>query len=308
MTAAPDESAAPPPEPPPESRDPRDHGGTLWGIAFRRLFASKSALVGLGICAFMLALALLGPFVAPESYRAQDTRPEAMRAAPSLQEPFGRDDLGRDVFSRILHGGRFTLGVGLATVAIGLLVGVPLGLVSGYFRGRVDSIIMRIVDVFLAFPDYLLALAIIAVLGRGLLNAMLAVGLAFIPKFARIVRASALAESGLDYVAGARAIGGKHVRLIFRHVLPNCLAPMLVVATLSLGTAILFTSALSFLGLGAKPPYPEWGAMLAEGREASFQAPHLMIFPGLAIALAVLGVNLLGDGLRDALDVRLEEN
>lgn len=286
---------------------PPDHGGTLWRIALRKLAASKAALVGLGLCLCMAAMALLGPFAAPQHYRTQDTSVQAMRAAPSRDAPFGRDDLGRCVFSRVLHGGRFTLGVGVATVAIGLLFGVPLGLVAGYFRGRVDSVIMRIVDIFLAFPDYLLALAIIAVMGRGLLNAMLAVGIAFIPKFARIVRASALAESSLDYVAGARAIGGTHPRLIFRHVLPNCLAPILVVATLSLGTAILFTSALSFLGLGAKPPYPEWGAMLAEGREASFQAPHMMIFPGLAIALAVLGVNLLGDGLRDSLDVRLDE-
>jgi len=264
-------------------------------------------MAGLCICAFMLLAAVAGPFVAPEDYRAQDSSAEAMRAAPSASAWFGRDDLGRDIFSRVLHGGRFTLGAGVATVLIGLIGGAPLGLIAGYFRGRVDQLVMRAVDVMLAFPDYLLALAIVAVLGRGLINAMLAVGVAFIPKFARIVRASALQESGLDYVAGARALGAGHLAVIVRHVLPNCLAPVLVVATLSLGTAILFTSALSFLGLGAKPPYPEWGAMLAEGREASLHAPHLMIFPGAAIALAVLGINLLGDGLRDALDVRLEE-
>jgi peptide/nickel transport system permease protein len=190
---------------------------------------------------------------------------------------------------------------------IGLAGGLPLGLLSGYCRGFVDQAIMRLADVLLALPDYLLALAIIATFQEASLrNAMLAVGLGFMPKFARIIRASALQESQRDYVLAARALGASPARILVRHVLPNCLAPILVVATLSLGTAILYTSSLSFLGLGAKPPLPEWGAMLAEGREAYLAAPHLMVFPGVFIALAVLGINLLGDGLRDALDVRLK--
>ncbi len=253
----------------------------------------------------MLFVAVAGPFVAPQDYRETRSDSASMRAAPSSEAFFGRDDLGRDIFSRMLYGAHLTLGVGAATVVIGLLAGAPLGLVSGYFRGRTDQAIMRAADVALALPDYLLALAIMAVLGPGLYNAMLAVSIGFTPKFARIVRASALQEGGQDYVLAARSTGAGHLRCLFVHVLPNCIAPILVVATLSLGTAILYTSSLSFLGLGALPPLPEWGAMLAEGREASLRAPHLMIFPGAAIALAVLGINLLGDGLRDALDVRL---
>jgi len=282
-----------------------DRPHNLWWYAWRRLRASWSAMFGLVLIAALAVVAIVGPFVAPHDYRATSSNPADMRAAPGRDALFGRDDLGRDIFSRILCGARLTLGVGIATVAIGLLAGAPLGLASGYFRGRVDQAIMRSADVALALPDYLLALAVMAVLGPSLLNAMLAVSVGMTPKFARVVRASALQESGQDYVAAARAVGAGHLRCLFAHVLPNCLAPMLVLATLSLGTAILYTSSLSFLGLGAQPPLPEWGAMLAEGREASLGAPHLMIFPGAAIALAVLGINLLGDGLRDALDVRL---
>lgn len=282
-----------------------DRPHNLWWHAWRRLRASWSAMFGLVLVIAMLALAAAGPFVAPQDYRSTSSDAAQMRAAPSGAAWFGRDDLGRDVFSRMLHGAHLTLGVGAATVCIGLLAGGPLGLASGYFRGRVDQAIMRAADVALALPDYLLALAVMAVLGPSLFNAMLAVSIGMTPKFARIVRASALQESGQDYVAAARAVGAGHLRCLAIHVLPNCLAPMLVLATLSMGTAILYTSSLSFLGLGAQPPLPEWGAMLAEGREVFLQAPHMMLFPGGAIALAVLGINLLGDGLRDALDVRM---
>lgn len=276
----------------------------LWGRALGDLLRSPPALVGLLLCALVGGAALFGPFLAPHDYRAQE--PALMRQQPGAGSWFGRDELGRDIFSRVLHGGRYTVGVGVATVVFGLLVGAPIGLACGYFRGRFDAAVMRVIDVLMAFPDYLVALAIVAVMGFGLLNAALAVGISFIPKFARVVRASALQEASRDYVASARALGAGQPRILFAHVLPNCLAPLLVLGTLSLGSAILFTSALSFLGLGAQPPLPEWGAMLAEGREASLRYPHLMVFPGAAIALAVLGVNLLGDGLRDALDVRLK--
>lgn len=279
---------------------------SLWWTTWKRLRQSLNAMLGLALVLLMAVVALTGPMVAPNDYRAQVTTAEARRAAPSWEAPFGRDDIGRCVLSRVLNGAWLTLGVGVATVGIGLALGVPLGLASGYFGGWVDSIIMRLSDILLAFPDYLLALAVMSALEPSLMNAMISVGLLFIPKFARLVRAAAMQEAGRDYVMAARALGAGHVRLIARHVLPNCLAPILVISTLSLGTAILYTSALSFLGLGAQPPAPEWGAMLAAGREAFLFAPHIVIFPGLAIMLAVLGVNLLGDGLRDALDVRLK--
>lgn len=278
---------------------------SLMDHALRRLRASRTAMAGVVICVFLALVAIAGPWLAPADYKAQSDNPDDLRAAPSATAWFGRDELGRDQLSRVLWGARLTLGVGLATVLLGVALGTPLGLVSGYARGALDEAIMRGADILLAMPDYLLALAVMAVLGPSLGNAMLAVGIAFVPKFARVVRASALMESERDYVAAARALGAGHARILFVHVLPNCLAPLMVMATLSLGTAILYTSSLSFLGLGAQPPAPEWGAMLAEGREASLQAPHLMLFPGGAIALAVLGINLLGDGLRDALDVRL---
>lgn len=278
---------------------------TLVSFVWRRMKRSHTALAGLAIVVFMLFLAVAGPALAPEDYKEQVTDASAIRETPSAQAWMGRDALGRDILSRILYGAHLTLGAGILTVAIGIVFGGGFGLVSGYFGGWVDASIMRVADVMLALPDYLLALAVIAALGPSLSNAMIAVGIAFVPKFARIVRASSLQQGGLDYVHSARTLGAGHVRILKNHVLPNCLAPLLVISTLSLGTAILYTSALSFLGLGAQPPDPEWGRMLADGKDAYLQAPHIVLFPGLMIALAVLGINLLGDGLRDALDVRL---
>jgi len=266
---------------------------------------SAAAMVGLTIVVFLMLVAVAGPWIAPEKYDAQDNSADAYQAPPSGTAWFGRDDLGRDVFSRVLHGAHLTLGVGVATVAIGLAFGVPIGLASGYYRGATDMTIMRLTDIVLAFPDILLSLAVMAALGPSLSNAVVAVGIYFIPKFIRVVRASAMLESGRDYVAAARAVGTSDMRILFVHLLPNCMPPLTVVGTLSLGTAILYTSALSFLGLGAQPPLPEWGAMLAQGKDSFLFAPHLVLFPGLAIAVSVLGINLLGDGLRDALDVRL---
>ncbi len=278
---------------------------SLWYLAWRRMRRSAAAMVGLAIVVIMVSAAVAGPWLAPESYDEQDNSAEAYQAPPSRGAWFGRDDLGRDVFSRVLHGAHLTLGVGVATVLIGLVFGVPIGLASGYYRGGTDMAIMRLTDIVLAFPDILLSLAVMAALGPSLSNAVVAVGIYFIPKFIRVVRASAMLESGRDYVAAARAVGTSDVRILFVHLLPNCMPPLTVVGTLSLGTAILYTSALSFLGLGAQPPLPEWGAMLAQGKDSFLHAPHLVAFPGLAIAVSVLGINLLGDGLRDALDVRL---
>lgn len=291
---------------PPVASDPRDeaHPGP-WMLAWRRYRRSAAAMTGLVLVGLMALMAILGPWIAPKPYAEIDPRREAFEAKPSREAWLGRDALGRDVLSRVLHGAHLTLGVGVATVGIGLLLGVPLGLVSGYFGGRVDQVMMRLTDILLAFPDILLALAIMAALGPSLLHAMLAVGFLFIPKIARVVRASALAEATRDYVAAEKALGASHLRIMVVHVLPNCIGPLTVVGTLGLGTAILYTSALSFIGLGAQPPLPEWGTMLFEGKDSFARAPHLMIAPGAAIMLAVLGANLVGDGMRDALDVRL---
>lgn len=278
---------------------------SLWYLAWRRFRRSWTAMFGLALMLLLGVVAALGPFAAPAKYDAIDSSAEAFEAAPSAQAWMGRDALGRDVFSRLLHGAHLTLGVGAATVAIGLLFGVPIGLASGYFGGRTDQVIMRLTDILLAFPDILLALAIMAALGPSLMNAMVAVGFLFIPKIARVVRASALAEASRDYVLAERALGAGPIRIMASHVFPNCVGPLTVVGTLGLGTAILYTSALSFIGLGAQPPMPEWGTMLYEGKDSFARAPHLMVAPGAAIMLAVLAVNLVGDGLRDALDVRL---
>jgi peptide/nickel transport system permease protein len=284
---------------------PSEEHHSLWYLAWRRLRRSWSAIIGLLLVFVMVGMAVIGPWVAPKAYDAQDNSKEAYQSTPSAEAWFGRDDLGRDIFSRILHGAHLTLGVGFATVSLGLVFGVPLGLISGYYRGGVDMLIMRLTDILLAFPDILLALAVMAVLGPSLKNAMIAVGILFVPKFIRVVRASALLEGGREYILAAQALGASDRSILFRHMLPNCLPPLIVISTLSLGTAILYTSALSFLGLGAQPPLPEWGAMLAQGKDGFMYAPHLVLFPGVAIALSVLGINLLGDGMRDALDVRL---
>jgi peptide/nickel transport system permease protein len=241
-------------------------------------------------------------FTARNSYFVQS---EDVRQSPGAQHWFGTDDLGRDIFARVLYGGHLTLGTAASSVLLAMLVGIPLGLASAYFGGRVDSILMRTMDILLAFPPVLLALAIMAALGFSLRNIVLAIGIVYVPKFARVVRSAALVERALDYVRAAEALGCSRRRILFLHLLPNCFAPVLVLSTLSLATAILEAAALSFLGLGAQPPLPEWGRMLLDGRSAFQTAPHIMLFPGLAISSTVLAVNLLGDGLRDALDVRL---
>jgi peptide/nickel transport system permease protein/dipeptide transport system permease protein len=224
-----------------------------------------------------------------------------------MKNPLGTDDLGRDMLARLIYGARVSLTVGLVSVGIAFFFGGLLGAVAGYYKGWLDNLIMRLMDIILAFPSILLAIVIVAYLGPGLRNAMVAIGIINIPRFARIVRASMLEESEKDYVLAARAIGTGHGRIIFNAVLPNCLAPVIVQASLGFGAAILDAAGLSFLGLGAQPPTPEWGAMIAMGRNLVLRAWWVMTFPGIAIFLAVLGFNLLGDGLRDALDPRLRD-
>lgn len=273
-------------------------GETLW----RRLRRSPSAMIGLTIVVIFMGAGLLAPWIAPHD----PLRPDFARAreGPSWDSPLGRDELGRDIFSRIIYGARISLWIGFIAVVIGVIFGVPLGAVSGYY-GRLDIFIQRIVDIMLAFPGLLLAIVLISILGVGLSNVMVAIGVASIPTYARLVRGSVLALREMDYVAAARAIGMSDSRIIFRHILPNCLAPIIVQSTLQIATAILFAAGLGYLGLGAKPPMPEWGVMLSTGRDYLRDWPHIATFPGLAIMLSVLGFNLLGDGLRDVLDPRL---
>jgi peptide/nickel transport system permease protein len=246
---------------------------------------------------------LLAPIVAPYDPN-QISGTEALQA-PSWQHPFGTDELGRDVFSRVIYGARISPWVGLGAVAISTMIGIAIGLVAGYAAGIVDEVWMRGMDILLAFPGIVLAIAIVAVLGPGLRNAMIAVGISGIPYFARVVRAVVLVEREKEYVSAARAYGQRKSGILLLEILPNIAGPVIVLATLSIAGAILTTAALSFVGLGAQLPTPEWGAMLSEGRVYLAQQWWMATFPGIAIAATVLGVNLLGDGLRDALDPRM---
>lgn len=277
--------------------------GQLSTTAWQRLRRNPWALVGLGIVACFVLAGLLAPWIAPHD----PLRPDFGRTlqGPSLDSPLGRDELGRDILSRVIYGARLSLWIGGIAVGIGVLLGVPLGAVSGYYP-QLDLLVQRLVDIMLAFPGLLLAIVLISILGVGLINVMVAIGVASIPTYARLVRGSVLAIKAMDYIAAAHAMGMGDLRIIFQRILPNCLAPIIVQSTLQIATAILFAAGLGFLGLGARPPLPEWGVMLSTGRDYLRIAPHVATFPGLAIMFAVLGFNLLGDGLRDALDPRLK--
>ena len=271
--------------------------------ALRRLARSRSAVVGsLLLLAIGLAV-VLAPALSPSN--PIKTNQRAPLEAPSAAHLMGTDRFGRDILSRVLWGGRLSLSVGVVSVGIAACSGVVLGLVAGYYGGRTDTLIMRLVDLLLAFPGILLALAIIATLGGSLVNLMIAVGIAAIPDYVRITRGTVLSLMEREFVLAARVVGCRDHAIIFRHILPNVTAPLTVLATLGIAGAIITGSALSFLGLGIRPPAPEWGNMLAEGREFLEHAWWVAFFPGLAIMLAVFSINLLGDGLRDALDPRL---
>ncbi len=276
--------------------------GGWGGLFWKRLLKNRLAAAGGILLLGFLLLAIAAPLAAPHDPFAQNLYERLQ--PPSLTYLFGTDDFGRDVLSRVIHGARISLRVGVSAVLIALIVGVPIGLVSGYWGGALDQALMRAMDLMLAFPSILLAIAIVAVLGPGLENAMLAVGIVAVPQYARLVRASALAVRGQDYVQAVRALGAGDFQILFFSVLPNCLTPLIVQSTLGLATAILDAAGLSFLGLGAQPPTPEWGAMLTGGRELVLRAPWVLALPGLAIFFTVLAFNLLGDGLRDALDPR----
>lgn len=261
---------------------------------------NTAAVVGLCIILFLLLVAIVGPLVMPYDPNLSDMTKSFLH--PNAQHWFGTDQLGRDIFSRIIAGARISLTVGLSAVAIALTVGVVLGSIAGYFGGKSDTIIMRIMDMMLSIPSILLAIAFMAALGKGIDKAVIAIGLVSIPEYARIVRGSILSVKENDYVQAARIIGNKDSRIIFKHILPNVLSSIVVRATLGISTAVLDTSALGFLGLGVQPPAAEWGDMLGRARGFIFTAPYTLIFPGVAITITVLAFNLLGDGLRDALD------
>ncbi|NIN68466.1 MAG: ABC transporter permease subunit [Anaerolineae bacterium] len=284
---------------------PRRERGLVRDAA-HRLWANRAAKVGMGIVLFFIVVGyIVAPIFVPYNPRT-DRDLTARLSAPSQEHPFGTDELGRDILTRIAHGTRISFTVGLAAVVFAFSVGTVIGLLSGYVGGQLETVAMRAMDVLLAFPALLLAIAIVAMRGPGLQNTMFALGITYIPVYARLSRASAIGIKQLDYITAATAVGVPGYRMVLRHVLPNSLSPLIVQFTLMIATAIIETAALGFLGLGAQPPSPEWGAMLSNGYKfITVGAWWALLFPGLAIILVVTGFNLVGDGLRDALDPRL---
>lgn len=295
---------------------------SLWQITWHRLFRRRSAVVGLTILGILVFIALTAQWLAPydptrSMLDASPPQKIKARSAPCIhllgcpvdqpQHVMGTDGNLRDQFSRLLYGSRLSLVVGFSTVTFAIIIGTVLGAIAGYFGGWWDNIIMRFMDVLLAFPSLLLAIAIVTVLGPGLINALLAIGIVAIPAYARVMRASVLSVREMDYVSATRALGGNDMQILFNRILPNALTPLIVQGTLGIASAILDAAALSFIGLGAQPPTPEWGSMLGAERNQVFTAPHLVFYPGFMIMLTVLCFNLIGDGLRDALDPRLAQ-
>jgi ABC-type dipeptide/oligopeptide/nickel transport system permease subunit len=282
--------------------------------ALRRLVRHRSAQLGMFLLGVLLILAIFAEWIAPfdpivplKGVKRRDTPCIRLLGCQGEQHLMGIDGNSRDQFSRVVFGARLSLQIGVSTISFAIVIGGLLGAVAGFLGGWLDDLIMRSLDVLMAFPSLLLAIAIVAVLGPGLINALLAIAIVQIPVYARVVRASVLSVKELDFVAASRALGASQIRILFTRILPNALTPLIVQGTLGIATAILSAAALSFLGLGAEFPTPEWGLMLGEERNSVFNAPHLVFFPGLAIMLTVLSFNLLGDGLRDALDPRLSQ-
>ncbi len=293
---------------------------SIWQTTWHRILRRRSAVAGLIILGILVLTAIFAPWIAPydPTISMLDMDPPQKikaRTAPCIhllgcpadqpQHLAGIDGNIRDQFSRLVYGARLSLMIGFSTVTFAIIIGTVLGALAGYFGGWIDNSIMRIMDVLLAFPSLLLAIAIVTVLGPGLINALLAIGIVSIPSYARVMRASVLSVREMDFVSATRSLGGSTYEILFKCILPNALTPLIVQGTLGIASAILDAAALSFLGLGAQPPTPEWGSMLGSERNQVFTAPHLVFYPGLAIMLTVLSFNLIGDGLRDALDPRL---
>jgi len=273
---------------------------TRWGETWRVFARNKAAVVGLVVLVVLVLVAVLAPWLAPHDPSAQSLG--LRRAGPSADAWLGRDEFGRDILSRIMLGARATLLAALGSVALSGVIGTLIGVVAGYRGGIADSLLMRSMDLVLSFPYFLLAILVVAVAGPSLRNAAIAIGITYIPQYARVVRGATLEVVGKEYIEAAHASGVRGPRIALRHVLPNINAPIIVITTVGLAMAIVGISSLSFLGLGAQPPSPEWGAMLSGGRQYVASAPHISVFPGLAILITVLSLNLVGDGLRDTLD------
>ncbi|MBS3990993.1 MAG: ABC transporter permease [Erysipelothrix sp.] len=278
---------------------------SLWLETWHRLRKNKAAVIGLVILVFLILVAIFADVIAPYDFRAQDLN--ATFVKPNSTHWFGTDNFGRDIFSRVVYGSRISLQIGFIAVGIALFVGGFIGAVSGYFGGIFDTLFMRLVDVMLAVPTILLAISIVAVLGPGITNLMIAVGVSSIPSYARIVRANVMSIKEMQYIEAARAMGTTNVSIILKHVIPNTLAPVIVQSTIGVAGAILSAAGLGFIGLGIQPPNPEWGSMLNAGRHFIRDHPHLTTYPGLAIMITILSLNLLGDGLRDVLDPKLKD-
>ncbi|TFE02048.1 ABC transporter permease [Jeotgalibacillus salarius] len=288
----------------PVNKSPQEETISPWKEAWRKFRKNKIALVGTSIVFFFILIAIFAPLIAPQGINEQDL-PNRLQP-PSSDFWFGTDDFGRDIFSRVVFGARLSLTVGFLAVVGSAIVGSMLGIIAGYYGKWVDTIISRIFDIMLAFPSILLAIAVVSILGPSLRNALIAIAIINIPNFGRLIRSRVLSVKEEEYIMAAKAIGMSDSRILFSHVLPNSMTPIIVQGSLAIATAILEAAALGFLGLGAQIPEPEWGAMLAASRALLVQAPWTLFFPGLAIMLAVLGFNLMGDGLRDALDPKMK--
>ena len=273
---------------------------------WHQLKKNKLAMLGLIILCVMIGLAVFADFIADYDTVVIGLDMSQRLLTPSLEHLCGTDQFGRDVFARIIHGGRLSLSLSIISMSIAVAIGAFIGAVAGYYGGRVDDVLMRLMDILLAIPPMLMSISIVAALGQSMVNLLIALAIAYIPVFARVIRSTILSIKGQEFVEAARACGTSNARIILRHIIPNAIGPIIVEATLTMGAAILVISSLSFMGLGIEPPAPEWGTMLYEGREVIRSSPYLVIFPGIAIALSVMSLNLLGDGLRDALDPRLK--
>jgi peptide/nickel transport system permease protein len=280
----------------------------LWSDAWRRLVRNPGAIVGFGLVALFVFTAIFAPLIAPYDPREQNLAliADGCCPGPSADHWFGVDALGRDQFSRVVYGARYSLLIGVVAVSVGVTIGIVLGAISGFFGGRTDTVIMRLMDIMLSIPGLLMAIAIAAMLGAGLVAVMIAIGVVNIPIFARLLRGSVLGQKGADFVLAARSVGVPRRKILVSHILPNAISPIIVAATLALATAIIDAAGLGFLGLGPQDPStPEWGTMLTDTVRYLQTAPHLALIPGLAIVISVLGFNLIGDGLREALDPKL---
>ena len=276
-----------------------------WKEAVLAFYKNKLAVVGFAIVLFFIILAIIAPWIAPYSYKGQVLVDRLQ--GPSSKHWFGTDDFGRDIFSRIVYGARISLWVGFFSVLGSVVLGTLLGIVAGYYGRWVDTLISRVFDIMLAFPSILLAIAVVAILGPSLQNALIAIAVINIPNFGRLIRSKVLSVKQEEYIMAARAVGMKDSRILYRHILPNSISPVIVQATLAIASAIIEAAALGFLGMGAQAPTPEWGKMLSDSKQYLVQAPWTLFFPGIAIMLTVLGFNLMGDGLRDVLDPKMKQ-